>query len=381
MKLFNRLFQVLVISLLAFNCSGSGFHATGRERTLLAQGDVHNGWYFAGSPQVDIDGTVNGDAFVAGGVVNVRGTIDGLLFVAGGEVTVTGTVTDRIICAGGVVRLYGKTAKSLFAGGGTVVLERGATVGEYLMAGGGEVRVLGAVARDAKIGASELTVSGEIRGDLDAGVERFATEPGSTVGGNLLVTAKDSGAVSVTPGTVLGKVEIRAGRATPAPRPFGMSTGTLIVRILFFLSLCTTALVLSFLFPRQLASVGTIMNGRPGEAVLVGLAALLLVPVLVIVLCLTVVGIPLGLFLLCYFFWLAYLSQMGLGVFLGYRLFGFDGRTGWALFGPVALGILAVQACTFIPIASVVVEFGGLIFGVGALLLITQDQFLLLRRR
>jgi hypothetical protein len=375
------LFNILFMSLLAFNCSGTEFRTSGKGRILLASGDIHNGWYFAGSGQVDIDGTVNGDAFIAGGVVNVRGTVNGLLVVAGGQVNVTGTVTDRIICVGGVVRVTGKIEKSMFAGGGSVIIERGATVGEYLMAGGTDVEVRGVVERDAKIGATNLSVTGEIKGNLDVGVDNFATEEGSIVGGNLTVAAKDSGRVHIAPGTVVGQVHIKAGKEAPAPRTLGLTKGKLVMRILFFLSLCATALVFSFLFPRQLASVGTIINGRPGESVLVGLAALLLVPLLVLLLFLTVVGIPLGIFLFLYLCWLAFLSQMGLGILLGYKVFGFDGKSGWGLFGPIALGILAVFLCTFIPFVNVVVILGGLVFGVGALVIVTQENFLILRSR
>jgi hypothetical protein len=249
------------------------------------------------------------------------------------------------------------------------------------MAGGSDVQVRGVVERDAKIGATALKLTGEIKGDLDAGVESFETEEGSTVGGNLTVAAKDSGNIRIVPGTVLGQVHLKAGREAPAPRFLGLTKGRLAMRIIFFLSLCATALVISFLFPRQLASVGTIISGRPGESVLVGLAALVLVPFITLVLFLTVVGIPLGIFLFLYLCWLAFLSQMGLGIFLGYRVFGFDGKRGWGLFGPVALGILALFVCTFIPFVNVVVILAGLIVGVGALAIVTQEQFLILRSR
>jgi hypothetical protein len=160
-----------------------------------------------------------------------------------------------------------------------------------------------------------------------------------------------------------------------------VTKGRLAVRVIFFLSLIASALVFSFLFPRQLASVGTVINGRPGESVLVGLAALLLVPLITLVLFLTVIGIPLGIFLFLYLCWLAFLSQMSLGIYLGYRVLGFDGRTGWGLFGPVALGILAVFICTFIPFVNVVIILAGLVLGVGALVIVTQEQFLILRTR
>ena len=369
----------VIFAVILAGCDKAQYRTTGRDRVLLPAGEVHNGWYFAGAAQVDIDGTVNGDAFVGGGVVNVRGTINGLLVVAGGEVNVSGTVTERIVCVGGNIRVSGRSEKTVFAGGGTILIERGGFVGEYLMAGGGIVDVRGSVARDAKIGATEIRLEGEVKGSLDAAAERFTTEEGALVGGDLTLAAKDSSAVRITPGTVKGAVNVKFGREEPPSRVLGLTTGKLILRILFVLSLLATMLVASFICPRQFAALGRGVNDRPGEIVLVGLVVLFLTPLVALVLLLTVVGIPLAAWMMFVYFWFAYLSQAVLGMFLGYRMAGVEGKSGWRLFGPAALGIVIVHACALIPFVNVLVWIGGLIVGVGAVAVVVYEQFRIVR--
>ena len=369
----------VLLSLLVLGCDKAHFRSTGRERVLLPTGEVHRGWYFAGAAQVDIDGTINGDAFVAGGVINVRGTINGLLVVAGGEVNVTGTVTDRIVCVGANIRMSGRTEKTMFAGGGTILLERGSTVGEYLLAGGGLVDVRGTVGRDAKIAGSEVRLAGEVKGSVEASGDRVTTEEGSLVDGDLTVASKDSSAVQIAPGTVHGALDLVIGKEPPPHRALGYTTGQLMLRLLFVLSLLVTALVATLLCPRQFAAVGNTISARPGESILAGLLVLFLVPLVAAVLLLTVIGIPLAVLIMFIYFWFAYLSQAALGIFLGHRMAGVEGKRGWGLFGPAALGILVVHACALIPFVNVLVYVGGLIVGVGAVVLIAYDEFRVVR--
>jgi len=57
-----------------------------------------------------------------------------------------------------------------------------------------------------------------------------------------------------------------------------------------------------------------------------------------------------------------------------------DGKQGWALFGTVAVGMIIVDVVTFIPFVNVIVILAGLVLGVGALAIITREQYLSLRK-
>ncbi|HXX62168.1 MAG TPA: hypothetical protein VEO56_00100, partial [Bacteroidota bacterium] len=176
-----------------------------------------------------------------------------------------------------------------------------------------------------------------------------------------------------------GLTSVNVHKEEVKERFLGIDPGRLVVKLLYMLSLFLCALILSFLFPDQTAAIGTTITLRPGESALVGIATLILAPVLAIVLCCTIIGVPLAMFVMGYYLWLLYLSQLSLGVALGFRLMRFDGKRGWELFGTIALGLLIVDVLLFIPIVNVLVILAGLILGVGSLAIITQEQYLSLR--
>ncbi len=374
-----RILQVLLLPLMAFSCREGGMHTDGK-RVVLPAGDVHQGWYFAGGDNVYIDGTINGDAFIGGGIVEINGTINGELFVAGGQVNVNGKVTDRVIAAGGNVRLAGRTDKSVFAAGGTVVLTRSASVGENLLGAGGNLMIDGTVAGDAKVAGGQVDLAGEVKGNLDDASEHFRTENGAVIGAHLTVLTKDSTNVEIAQGTTRGTYTLKLQKEESRPQILGVSPWRIIFKLIIMLSLFVCALALSFLFPKQITSIGTTILGRPGESVLVGLATLIFAPVVAVVLFITVIGVPLGILLMGYYFWLMYMSQLSLGTALGFRLMSSDGKRGWALFGTVAVGMLIMDVVTFVPFVNVIVILAGLVLGVGALAIITREQFLLLRK-
>jgi len=382
MKTFlrKRVLPVLLLPLLAFSCRDVGMHTGGNDRVVLPAGDVHQGWYFAGGNNVFIDGTINGDAFVAGGIVEINGTVNGELFVAGGQVNVNGKVTDRVIAAGGNVRLGGRTDKSIIAAGGTIVMARSASAGENFLGAGGNLVIDGTVGGNARVAGGQVDLAGEVKGNLDDASEHFRTEHGAVIGGNLTVVTKDSANVEIAEGTTRGTYTLRLQKEEVRPRILGFSAWRILFKLLCMLSLFACALVLSFLCPKQITAIGATLMDRPGESALAGLATLIFTPVVAIVLCITVIGVPLGMLLMGYYFWLMYLSQMCLGVALGFRLMGSEGKHGWGLFGTAAIGMLIVDVVAFIPIVNVLVILAGLVFGAGALAIITREQYLIFRK-
>jgi hypothetical protein len=88
----------------------------------------------------------------------------------------------------------------------------------------------------------------------------------------------------------------------------------------------------------------------------------------------TVIGIPIALLLLTLFAWILYLSQLSLGVVLGNRLFALEEKTGWSLFWGIAVGLIIIQALTFIPYVRFLVNLASIIFSLGAILLMIKAR-------
>jgi cytoskeletal protein CcmA (bactofilin family) len=338
-------------------------------RVFLGPGQTHEGWYFAAGDQVVIEGTVNGDAYIAGGVVEVDGTINGDLLVAGGQVTINGTVTDDIRAAGGSLRFDGKVGKNISAAGGSISIGKAAEIRGNVLSACGNLLIAGTIARELKVAAGDVSVTGSVNGNVEFGGENFSTLPGAKIGGNLRATVKEKESVEVSEGTVLGNVDIMTREMRLHRYILGFQPWFFWAKILWAVSLLFTGLVLMLIFPKQLVGIGSTISQLPGKSFLWGIVALFLTPIAVGLLLITIVGLPLGLFLLVMFLWIVYLSQLSLGVFVGDRLFGMEGKSKWNLFWAYAVGLLMIQALTFIPYVRFLVVLVGLIFGTGAILL------------
>jgi hypothetical protein len=149
--------------------------------------------------------------------------------------------------------------------------------------------------------------------------------------------------------------------------------------VIFGLTLFATALALSFLLPGHLKSPASVLLNQPGQSIIWGFIMLIITPVLALILCLTVIAIPLGLFLFLLYLWFLYTSQLVIGVAVGSRLLGLEGKRGWSLFGAVAIGLLIVQILLFIPVVKIFVVLAGLVVGVGALVIAAKAGMATLR--
>ncbi len=158
-----------------------------------------------------------------------------------------------------------------------------------------------------------------------------------------------------------------------------MEKGAFWFQVIFALTLFATALALSFLLPGHLTSPGSVLMKNPGLSVIWGFIMLIITPVIALILCLTVIGIPLGLFLFLLYLWLLYTSQLVIGIAVGSRIVGLEGKRGWSLFGVVALGLLIVQILMFIPVVKILLVVAGLIVGVGALVIAAKSGMTALR--
>jgi len=342
-------------------------------KVVLPAGETHEGWYFAAGDQVYIQGTVNGDLYAGAGIVEINGTVNGDVIAAGGDVLVGGTVSDDVRVAGGTIRIDGKVGKNVTAAGGTVRLGRTAEVNGSLLGAGGAVLISGSVGHDARIGAGDIDVAGSIGGTLDAASEEITVIKGATIGRDLNVWAESKDKIEIAEGSVKGAVNIHLEEEKVGAKMLGHSLTWFWWKFFWVGSLLITLLALTFLVPRYLQILADAILHQPGLSALWGAVGVIAVPLVTLLLCITLIGIPIGMLVLALFLWLLYVSQLSLGVVVGHAFFKAGQKSGWALFGWLALGVILVQAFTVIPYLGFLINLAGVIFGLGAMLIMTRN--------
>jgi len=293
---------------------------------------------------VEADETVDRVEAVAGSVV-IRGTVTGDVSGVAGHVHVTesGQVDGSIEAAAGAIRLDGTVAGDVSTGSGHVEIADTARIGG-----------------DLDLGTGYLLVDGQIDGDVRADAERISLGPNAAVSGEFRYDAPSfsQDPASTVEGSVVEDPELGSDTRDFTVQPWlGIVYGLLANLLL--------GAILLAAFPSFATGVASRVADSPAMSGGVGLLTLIGVPILLLLVALTVVGIPLSLFAAVGFgaaIWIAVvLGQYAVGAWaLG--LAGVDNR--WLA---LLVGLVAVALVGTVPILGAIVDLLVLLVGLGAL--------------
>jgi cytoskeletal protein CcmA (bactofilin family) len=333
------------------------------DNTTVAAGEVVDSTLFAAGRTVDIAGEVHGDVFCAGQNITVSGKVSGDVICAGQTVHISGTVEGDVRAAGQTVTVGGEVKGNLSVGSQSFTLESTGKVGRDALIGGGDAVLNGSVGRDLALGSGTATLASSVGRHVKASGDQLTLSDQASVGGDLSYTSKNEASVASS-AKVAGKTthyEPKPEKRSNYGKVFSFSFGLGLYAVL---SLLIVALALVLLFPRAFDSVTGLALADPLKAFLWGLAASFVMPVLIIGLMVTVIGIPLG--LLGLLSWL--LIVMLAGPFFAY----FVGRLMWRRQEHAVLimlaGSLVVLIAYLIPLVGAVVLLAAMWLGTGMLL-------------
>jgi cytoskeletal protein CcmA (bactofilin family) len=263
---------------------------------------------------VYLDEPVEGNAFAAGARVEVRERVDRNVFVSGGTVTVTGPVGRNLYAAGGEVRIEGKVDGKARAAGGKVRLAPGASIGGSASFAGGTIEVDGTVGRRLRAYGDTIFINGRVDGDVEIAGEDIRIGPDARIDG--AVEYRSSRDISVDPAAqVAGGVrEVRKDRRwlREAGRGAAIFGG---VTVSFGMVLVGALLILAM--PAFSREAGATIRNKPWQSAGIGVLMLLGVPFAVIVLLVTVIGIPLAVLLVFGYVALMLLGYLVAAIFVG----------------------------------------------------------------
>ncbi|WP_410764967.1 bactofilin family protein [Haloferax sp. DFSO60] len=314
---------------------------------------------------VDEGEIVTGDLQATGGTVIISGIVDGDVEFAAGTVliTETGRVTGSLDGVAGSVNIEGAVDGDVNIAAGALFVRSGAIVGGDLEAGAGSAVIDGAVAGDATVGAEELTVgpNARIAGALEYDAETATIDDSATVAG---------GATRVT------DLEMTGPSIFGVPANFGQVDAPVIPQWVFsgywlLVNLVLGAIVVLVApeFARRVTGLGTKKAVRSGGA---GLLVIIGVPLVLLILLLTIVGIPLSLAGGVGFLVVLWVASIYGALVLGTWLLSLgDYANRWAA---LALGLLIVAILDFVPFVGGILEFLVLLVGLGAFALALRGE-------
>lgn len=341
--------------------------------------------YIAGG-SVRIDKPVAGDLIAAGGNVDVEAAVDGDVVMAGGNLRVSSSVGQNMYAMGGRLLLDGAVGRNLRVAAGQVDIGAKASVGRNLTVGGGQVSVRGPVKGSVMVGGGSVTIDAVVDGDVSSTAGRLTLGPNARIGGALRFRSSE-GLTRDPAAQVAGAVEQlpMPGRSASGPRsgwddrhggPMGGWGGHMGwwgggIAWFWAIGLMVLAAVLVSAWPAATERIATTWRQRWGWSVVWGFVALVCMPAAVILLMITVIGMPIAMLALLLFGALLLVGYSASGIALGqWALQRWRAeqaqRVGWRMASAV-LAVLALALLGAVPFIGGWVALLAILAGMGAI--------------
>lgn len=324
-----RILAVFVVGLLLLSL-GTGVAAadSGVSGTAIVESDEQVSEISGVYGTIIIEGTVTGDLSGLAGDITVRegGVVEGDIDAAAGNMQIAGTVGGNVASGAGSVHLS----------------ETGEIQGE-MDVGAGDVRIDGGVGGDARIVAETIRI-GEA----------------ATIAGSLIYDGELQGNQDAVAGDITRDQALGAGMLEDL-QPFAPWIFTAYA---FVFNLLLGAVLIG-LFPQFSRGVGERVANAPLRSGVVGLAALIGVPILLALVAVSVVGIPFSLVGILFFLFIIWVGLVYGRFAVGFWLVRRAGSN--SLWLGLIVGLLVAAALELVPIVGNFLNLLILLVGLGAL--------------
>lgn len=255
--------------------------------------------------RAEIEGTINGDLFVAAGEVSINGTVQGDLFTAGGMVDVSGTVAQDVRIAGGNITLdEAQIGDGVIIMGGSTSIDEDTSIGGSLLWLGGTLRSEADVVDGIAGAGGQVNLSGSIGKNTHLAVGSLIIDSDANLQGDLVYQSDqkldiDEEAVvtgEITEATVSAKLfaDKQMDQKVVRRRLREFSWG---MRVWSYFSALVVGLILVSLFPKLFDNTDQQLKQKFLASLGWGVLVLVLAFPVLLILSITVIGLPLAMIL------------------------------------------------------------------------------------
>ncbi|WP_027108389.1 polymer-forming cytoskeletal protein [Lacticigenium naphthae] len=371
--------SVLIVFLIGlFSIAGSvsaysnRFNFDRQTMQTLDRGSTVDGPGFFAGDLVEINGTVDGTTFVSGDLIRVNGDINGSLFVLGSTVQITGDINGNIYGAGQLIQLSGQNDGDAFFAGETVTIEQDAQVGRDLFVAGMNALFEGSVPRHLFAAGQSLTLNGEIGGNANLNSEELTLEDSASIEGDLRYESPNEASLSPS-ATVAGETIFSQRDSWDREWTYNRAERwefILLAAVWSVLSALLVWFLIKLFSPHFWKDTVRPIGTQPLKTIGIGAVALLATPFIIVLLLITLIGVPMSILLMMLYGIALYISKIIVALYIGasiFRLFGkenFDKEVFLVLVGLIILELLSL-----INILDWIIGLIVILTGLGALIL------------
>ena len=338
------------------------------DTVTVASGEVVEDDLYIAAESIVIDGTINGDLWAVGRIVTVNGAVNGSIVAVAETINVNGAVAHAARLAGGTLNIRGDVGGDLIAFCSAANIASTAEIGGDLLVGAGNVRIDGLIGGDVNGGAGEVTIAGEVRGNVELEVDNLTIAPTANIEGDLTYTSENEAEIEPA-AQVGGTTTYEPPKEEPAKAALGAGiAATVMGKVVAFLMILVIGIIIILIMPRRLVSMADSIRMYPLPSLGWGAVILFATPIAAIIVCFTVIGIPIGLIALALYGIAVYLSQIPVALLIGRLIIrrSTEVESKGLLVGVLALGLIILIILRLIPFLGFWIGLATALFGLGA---------------
>ena len=358
--------SVLTLSGLIIN-SNTSAQTTVSESINITNQQVIDKTLVSASNDIEIAGVLNGDLFCFSQNVIISGVVNGDVICAASSVVIDGKVN------GSVRLLSSSTTINGSVGGSSSILTENFVLGSkgYLandsFISGTNVSINGNIARDISFASANVKITGVVDRDVSGTIDQLTLASSALIKGD--VSIKSPNEIKSEPGSV---VQGSTNRENIVQNN-SMFGGLEITSALYvFVSLLVVSMTLVFVIPKTLDSSYELSKKKPLKTALFGLVGTVALPFIILLLLVTIIGIPLAVIVLLGYLLLISLSGPFVAYSIGSLILKKKNKSKRAV--KMLVGSIILLAAYLIPILNIFVMMVVYIYGVGLVARLAKDK-------
>ena len=330
---------------------------------------------------LDFGGTVDGNLYLGGSEISLDGAkISGDLFVGATNLSIKNTEVSNLYLASGTLTIENtKISGDLIVGSGQVTLDETTEINGGVLIGSGVSILESKIHDDVVIGGGEVKINGKFDGNLQVRAGSLVVRKNTEILGrvNYRYSKEGKKAQISQDAKILGGFVEKQIITNPKFEKFLPNLSSFIFSLLMS---WVVGLVLVLLAPLCMRRTAEILQNKPWASLGWGALVLFLGPVLILILLISVLGVPLALIFMGFYFLLVYLAKFFVAVWLGSKILKSMEKKHLPIW-EMALGILIIYLLGIIPILGGWIKFLVLLFGLGMLVVKIGESYQQMRKK
>ncbi|MFA6194959.1 MAG: hypothetical protein WC719_04515 [Patescibacteria group bacterium] len=304
---------LLLLPLTALKAAGT---KTG-EAILIPKEEIVSGNLYAAGTSITVDGNISGDLVAVAQSITVNGRVEGDIIAAGQDITVNGEVGGNIRVAGSNITINGPVARNVNAFGANIILGPDSRIGWDAYVAGSILFSRGTI--DGGLGgyAGQALITGKIGKNVDLklsgkAANKLTIASGAIINGDINYTSDQAADIS-NDASVAGNVK----QETPAVKTDNLFWPWVWGRLFAIFAAIAVGLVMTTICQNCIQKIIGLIEEKKARILIPGVIIFFVLPPIVLVLMITVIGIPLALILAALWLIAAYVAKVLTAIFLG----------------------------------------------------------------